>query len=348
MPKFLRRSLRTLALWSSIATIGSASVVGLSWKEAGASGPGLPLQNVVDVPLVGGTGRLDYESLDDVAGLLYIAHLGAGSVIVFDTKRNRVVTTIPGTPSVRSVLVVPDLHRVYAAAQGTHQVVVIDQETDKAIARINVGDVNGMAYDPQTQQLFVSDQIGATDAVIDVRSNTLVTKIPLGGEAGNTQYDQSSRHIFVGVQTRNELAEIDPRTRTVVRRYALPGCRRGHGVAIDPGYRYAYVACQASETIVRLNLTTGRVDASSSIGQGPDVLAIDFGLDRLYIASESGTVTVFDVANRAFRKLGQASFAPDAHVVGVDSRSHRVYFPIADLDGRPVLRIALPTVADGT
>jgi YVTN family beta-propeller protein len=340
------RSRRRIALWSLIGAIGVASVAGFSWKAVGASGPTLPLQNVVDVPLVGGTGRLDYESLDDAAGLLYIAHLGADSVIVFDTKRNRVVTTIPGTPSVRGVLVVPDLHRVYAAAQGTQEVVVIDQQTNKAIAHVNVGDVNGLAYDPRTQQLFVSDQNGSTDGVIDARTNTLVTKILLGGEAGNTQYDQVTHHIFVGVQTRNELAEIDPRTRTVVRRYPLPGCLRGHGVAIDSGYRYAYVACQISSTIVRLNLKTGRVDASSSIGLRADVLAIDFGLDRLYIASESGVVTVFDVADRAFRKIGQGFFAPDAHVVGVDSRSHRVYFPIADLSGRPVLRIALPTVSE--
>lgn len=326
--------------------MGVATIFGLSGKAVGASGPALPLHDVVDVPLVGGTGRLDYESFDEVAGLLYIAHLGAGSVIVFDTNHDRVATTIPGTPSVRGVLVVPELHRVYAAAQGAQEIVVIDQRANKTIAHVHVGDVNGLAYDPQTQQLFVSDQIGSTDAVIDVRSNKLVTKIPLGGEAGNTQYDQASHHIFVGVQTRNELAEIDPRTRAVTRRYALPGCLRGHGVAIDPG-RYAYVACQISSTIVRLNLKTGLVDASSSIGRGADVLSIDFGLDRLYVASESGVVTVFDLKDRAFRKIGQGSFAPDAHVVGVDSQSHRVYFPIADLDGRPVLRIARPTLTEG-
>jgi DNA-binding beta-propeller fold protein YncE len=339
MPRFRRR----LALWSLIAALGIACTSGLPSRAVGASGTALPFYDVVDVPLVGGTGRLDYESFDDIAGLLYVAHLGAGSVIVFDTNRDRVVTTIPGTPSVRGVLVVPELHRVYAAAQGTQEIVVIDQETNRTIARVKVGDVNGLAYDPRTQQLFVSDQIGSTDAVIDVRTNRLVTKIPLGGEAGNTQYDQASRHIFVAVQTRNELAEIDPRTRAIVRRYALPGCLRGHGVAIDPG-RYAYVACQANTRIVRLNLETGLVDASSSIGRSPDVLSIDVGLERLYVASESGVVTVFDLTKSGFRKIGQGAFAPDAHVVGVDSRTHRVYFPIANLDGRPVLRITRPTL----
>ena len=328
-------------LWSFIATVAVTLVVGLSWKAVGASGPPLPLEGVVDVPLAGGTGRFDYESFDEVSGLLYIAHLGADSVIVFDTKHGRVVSTIPGTPSVRGVLVVPALHRVYAAARGTQEIVVIDQRTNTALAHVKVGDVNGLAYDPRTQQLFVSDQNGSTYGVIDVRTNRLVTKIALGGEAGNTQYDQASGHIFVGVQTRNELAEIDPRTRSVVRRYPLPGCQRGHGVAIDPG-RYAYVACQISSTVVRLNLKTGLVDASSTIGLGADVLAIDFGLDRLYIASESGVVTVFDLTNRRFEKIGQAAFAPDAHVVGVDARSHRVYFPIAELNGHPVLRIARP------
>jgi DNA-binding beta-propeller fold protein YncE len=329
-----------------IAAIALAGGIAFAWIAVGPSSPNLPLATLADVPLSGDTGRLDYESLDESINRLYIAHLGANSVIAFDTLRNRVVATIPDTASVRDVLVVPELQRVYAAAQGTQEVVVIDERTNGIVARIKAGDVDGLAYDPRTQQLFVSDEDGERDAVIDTQTNRLAGSVELGGQAGNTQYDDGTHHVLVAVQTRNDVAEIDPQTRTIVRRYPLPGCLHGHGLAIDAGYRYAYVACQFNSVVVRLNLTTGQVDASSSVGIGADVLAIDFGLDRLYIASESGIVTVFDLKNHGFTKLAQAFFASNAHVVAVQARSHRVYFPIADLNGRPTLRIALPTFSE--
>jgi DNA-binding beta-propeller fold protein YncE len=341
-----RRPMPSLRLGLLVVAVLLAGGLVFAWTAVGPSGRPLPLQTLQDVPLVGGTGRLDYESLDDDADRLYIAHLGSDSVIVFDTKHDRVVTTIPGTASVRGVLAVPDLQRVYAAAQGTQDIVVIDEHSNSIIARIKVGDVDGLAYDPKSRQLFVSDESGARDAVIDTTTNRLVATVELGGEAGNTQYDDATGHILVAVQTRNDVAEIDPRTRTVVRRYALPGCLHGHGLAIDPANRYAYVACQFNSTVVRLNLRKGRVDATSFVGIGADVLAIDFGLYRLYIASESGVITIFDIQNSRFTKLAQSFFAPNAHVVAIHVRSHRAYFPIANVDGRPVLRIALPTFTE--
>lgn len=327
-----------LGMFAGIVGIGIIVV----WRTVGASGPALPLRTLVDVPLPGNTGRLDYESLDTARGLLFIAHLGADAMIVFDTKHKRVVTTVSDTRSVRGVLAVPERRRVYAAAQGTQEIAVIDEASYRIVARVKAGDVDGLAYDPRTEQLFVSDESGSTDAVIDARTNALTMHIALGGEAGNTQYDDVSHHIFVAVQTRNDVAEIDPRTRTIVRRYPLPGCLRGHGLVLDPAHRYAYVACQLNSTLVRLNLKTRAVDGRAPVGIGPDVLAFDHGFDRLYVAAESGIVTVFDTSNRGFRKIGQAFFAPNAHVVAVDQRSHDVYFPLADVGGHPVLRIASP------
>src|SRR6266481_1306253 len=45
----------------------------------------LPLRTLQDVPLSGGASRFDYQSFDPNTGRLYIAHLGDGSLVVFDT-----------------------------------------------------------------------------------------------------------------------------------------------------------------------------------------------------------------------------------------------------------------------
>jgi YVTN family beta-propeller protein len=311
------------------------------WSPARASQA--PLSALRDVPLPGPSSRLDYASLDEARGRLYIAHLGAGMVVVFDTRGSRVVTKIPAVAEVHGVLAIPPLGRVYATATGTNEVVAIDEATNRIIARVPGGEYpDGMAFDPITGTLFVSDETGGTDTVIDVRSNRVVQQIALGGEAGNTQYDPVSRRIFVAVQSRNELVEIDPASGHIVVRYGLPGCRHDHGLLIDAQRRLAFIACDGNAALLIFDLRVKRVIGIHSVGPDPDVLALDAGLHRLYVAAESGIVTVFAEGADNLQKLGEIR-ARHAHVVAVDSTDHRVYLPLQDVGGHPVLRVAIPT-----
>jgi DNA-binding beta-propeller fold protein YncE len=218
----------------------------------------------------------------------------------------------------------------------------LDGSSGTRIATVRAGDVDGLAYDPVTQRVFVSDESGGRVTVIDARTNRRLGAIALGGEAGNTQYDSVSRHMFVGVQTRNELAEIDPSTLKVIRRFELQGCQSSHSVSIDAGGRAAYIGCQQNVRLVRLDLQSGRVTASGPVGIGVDVLAFDASRHRLYVASESGIVSVYDVANGGLTRIAQAFLALHAHVVAVDPATHRVYFPLQDVHGKPMLRVMEP------
>lgn len=340
MPTHRHRNVKKAALIGAglLALIG----VAYAWRTVGASGPALPLRVVGDYPLTGNPNRFDYASLDKAREILWLAHMGDGSVEAFDVKRNHVTLTVLLGPnaSVRGILAVGN--RVFAAAQGLGGVAIIDAHDGKRVALVPAGDVDGLAFDPVTQRVFVSDESGGRDTVIDARTNRVVGTVALDGEAGNTQYDPVSGHIFVGVQTRNELAEIDPTALKIVRRYALPGCRSSHSVAIDPTERAAYVGCQENFRLVRLDLRTGRVTASGGVGIGVDVLALDPGLRRLYVASESGVVSVYNVSEGSLERIAQAFLALDAHAVAVDPATHRVYFPLQNVGGKPVLRVLEP------
>ena len=80
-----------------------------------------------------------------------------------------------------------------------------------------------------------------------------------------------------------------------------------------------------------------------TVGADPDVLAFDRGFARLYVSAESGVISIFDESGRSLKKAGEGSLAPNAHSVAVDSRTHRVYFPLQNIGGKPALRIALPS-----
>ncbi len=83
--------------------------------------------------------------------------------------------------------------------------------------------------------------------------------------------------------------------------------------------------------------------AIHSVGADPDVLAFDKGYGRLYVSAESGVISVFNERGRNLEKVGEGLFAPNAHSVAEDSRTHRVYFPLQNVGGKPVLRIAVPS-----
>ena len=143
--------------------------------------------------------------------------------------------------------------------------------------------------------------------------------------------------------TGNGALTIDPVTRRITNRIRLPGCDGAHGVYLDTASRRAFVACEHNARLLTVDLRTKRETTSTSVGSGPDVLAYDRGLQHLYVASESGTISLFDASPAVLRKIGQGHLANAAHTVAVDERTHRIYFPLQDIRGRPVLRILRPS-----
>jgi DNA-binding beta-propeller fold protein YncE len=301
-----------------------------------------PVKKVADIPLPGKAVRFDYQSLDTSQGRLYIAHMNANQLVVFDTKKREVVANLDGFPSVHGVWVVPELGRVYASTTGEHTVSVVDMATLKTLARVgSIKYPDGIAYAPDPQRVFVSDEHGDADAVIDTKTNSLVTTIPLGGGAGNTVYDPGSGHILVAVHEKNELVSIDPSTAKIIGRYPVPGVEHPHGVSLDVPQRLAFVAGEENHRVAVVDLTNMKVLATYPVGEDPDVLAFDPGLKLLYVSAESGHVTVLREQGKTLVSEGEF-FMPHAHTVCVDPDTHLVYFPLQDIGGHPILRIMEP------
>jgi DNA-binding beta-propeller fold protein YncE len=305
-----------------------------------------PLRKVADLPLPGKAVRFDYQSLDTSHGRLYLAHMNADQLVVFDTEKREVVANLDGFPKVHGVWAVPEMGRVYASATGEHQVAVVDMKSLKTIAKAGpVQSPDGLAYAPGSKRVFVSDEHGNADAVIDATTNALLTTIPLDGGAGNTVYDPGSGHILVAVHEKNELVAIDPATAKILGRYPMTGIGTPHGIALDLDARLAFVAGQENNQLALVDLTNMQVLATYAVGEDPDVLAFDPGLKRLYVSAESGTVTIFREQGRALVNEGSV-FMPHAHTVSVDPKTHLVYFPLENIDGRPWLRIMQPTTTN--
>lgn len=303
--------------------------------------PGLTL--VSEIPLPGPANRFDYQSFDPATRRLYINHMNAGRTVVFDTDSNRVVTEIMNLPRATGVLAVPPHHQVYVSAAGAHEVAIIDDRTLKVISRVGgIRFPDGIAYAPEADKVFVSDESGEADVIIDARTGAKRSTIKLGGEPGNAHYDSVSHCILVAVQTRNQLVAIDPVSEKIVQRYDLPGSDHPHGFTIDDEDRLAFVSSEGNAALEVIDLRTMRVIGRQKIGDSPDVLAWDPGWRLLYVASEGGVLSVFWLDGNRLRPAGEVR-APHAHTVSVDPRTHRVYLPLENVNGRPVLRIYEPS-----
>ena len=300
------------------------------------------LRLLKEVPLSGPPNRFDYQSFDPTTGRLWMNHMDAGETLVFSTDSTTVVRVITGLPRATGVLAVPSLHKTFVSAAGAHELAAIDDRTLEIVERTRgIQFPDGIAYVPHAGKIFVSDESGSADVVIDARTGEKRSTIPLGGEAGNTHYDSVSHCVLVAEQTTNELIAIDPVSEKIVQRYPLPGSEHPHGFTMDQPGRLLFMSCEGNAKLLVIDMTTMRVIGTHTVGDSPDVLAWDASWRRLYVASEGGVVSAFWADGRTLRPAGEYR-APHAHTVGLDTRTHRLYLPLQNIGGHPVLRILQP------
>jgi DNA-binding beta-propeller fold protein YncE len=265
--------------------------------------------------------------------------MNAGTVTVFHLDSSKVVAEVEGMSRATGVLAAPSEHRVYVSAAGSHELIAIDDRSHEVKGRVTgIRFPDGIAYAPLERRIFVSDEAGEADVAIDAARMVKLATIELDGEAGNTHYDSVSHCVVVAVQTRNQLAAIDPATRRVVARYHVPGSDGPHGFAIDEVGRLAFVTGEGNATLQVIDLRTMRVLTNHKVGDGPDVIAWDPTWRLLYVASEEGTLSVFESSGPSLAQIDELR-APHAHTVSVDPLTHRVYLPLENVGGHPILRV---------
>ena len=304
--------------------------------------PPAGLRLIRELPLPGPANRFDYQSFDASTGRIYMNHMNAGRTVVFDADSSRVITEIDGVPRATGVWAVPTHHQVYISAAGAHEVAIVDDRTLKITSRVGgIRFPDGIAYAPNADKVFVSDESGGADMVIDAKTGAKRSMIALGGEAGNTHFDSVSHCILVAVQTKNQLVAIDPISEKIVQRYDLPGLDGPHGFIIDEPDRIAFISAEGNATLIALDLRTMKPIQRLKVADDPDVLAWDPDWRRLYVSAESGVVSAFWLDGSTLTPVGEVR-APHAHTVSVDPRTHRVYLPLENINGHPVLRIYEP------
>jgi len=285
--------------------------------------------------------RFDYLTIDYKHDYLLSAHLAAGLLYVIDIKTNRLVKAIPDVPGIEGVEYAPDVNKVYTSDWLENKIGVVDLDKMKVVKKLPTGaKPDGSTYAEPFHKLYVSDERGRAVAIVDVREDKIINTLHFGSETGMPQYDPVARKVYVNLQDQNLFAVIDPSSDKVVGRYPVGECKANHGMALDPENHRAFLQCEGNNTMTVFDLDSHKPIANLPTAAGGDVVKFDPGLKRIYVACSSGAISVFqqDDANH-FHKLEDFPVQRKVHSLAVDARTHRVYAPEEQEDGRPVSRM---------
>jgi DNA-binding beta-propeller fold protein YncE len=305
---------------------------------------------VADADLPGGSTRFDYQDVDTALGHLVVTHMDDGSVLILDLKDGSVLKELKNIPVARGVVVADDVGLIFVTSTGSsNSLVLIDNKTMTEKTRVTTGNgPDGVGWDPVDKVVGVSDQGDGALSLIPNSGSGTRQQVKLGNETGNAIFDKSRGWFWITVVAAappDQLVAVDPVAAQVKKTIDMPSaCSRAHGLRIHPDGKSAFVACEVSSTLYRVDLDSSQVAGPEATGGIPDVMNIDTGLGWLYVASESGVLTVFDINKPGVSLVGKDQPGTDSHSVAVDQATHRVFFPLmTGPNGTPVLRIMRPS-----
>jgi len=110
--------------------------------------------------------------------------------------------------------------------------------------------------------------------------------------------------------------------------------------AIDEVARRLFIGCSKNAMLVVFDLESHSVTASIPIGGGPDSVAFDAELHRIYTAGKAGVMTVIQqISPDTYQVLDSIELHYGAHTLAVDPATHRIYVGYASLIVSPRLAV---------
>ncbi|HEV2365763.1 MAG TPA: YncE family protein [Caulobacteraceae bacterium] len=340
-----RGSIVRWAIWllagaAAIVVIGLALLV---WPGRPGAARTLRFVGFTPLPAHKTLNVLDYLSIygpwlfatSESGGEIFRVTLGPGA------PERATVAVLPGAPATHGVVIDPASGLAFVTRSEVNAVDVFDPGAMRFIRRIPVAaDPDGIFYDPADRLIWADSGDSKLATVIDPATQAKVGVVVLGGSPEFAAFDAPTGRLYQNLKDVNEVAVVDIPGGRVVERWPLPGCGGPTGMAIDAPDRRLFVVCSRNARLVILDLRSGREAAMLPIGGGPDSVAYDAALRRIYATGIAGVLTVdAQTGPDTYRQLDRIRLHFGAHTLAVDPATHRVYVGYAGLLVPPRLAV---------
>jgi DNA-binding beta-propeller fold protein YncE len=277
------------------------------------------------VELTGTQGKFDFIKIDPSHNRLLACHTGNGSLDVIDLSSAKVLKSIP-TGAAQGVAVDEKGGRYFVSVSKPPKMVVIDAAKLEVTGEVPLpGPADVMTYDPVSGNVFVCNDEKPELWVIDPKAKTILATITFtGGGMEDLGVDGQGKYLFQCLKDSSQLAKVDLKEGKVLAQWPTAPAEKPHGLAMVPGTDTVLVV-GGNGKLVLMDLGTGQVTASTDVAQRVDEIAYDPGLQRVYCASGSGTISVVALDHDKLTTLAPLPSAPGCHSVAVDPQTHAVW-----------------------
>jgi DNA-binding beta-propeller fold protein YncE len=320
-----------------------AGVIWLSHVGRPGTSRYLRFEGYILLPQHGALNVLDYMSIS--GRTLFVGGTSAGSVLKVDLgARNPPASEWRDGGRVHGVAVAGSRDLAFATRSETNVVDAFRPSTLTPMHRIAVPeDPDAILYDRGHDIIYIANGDAGVGTLIDPTTSKTVATISLDGKPEFATIDSQSGLLYQNIESADALAAIDLGQRRVIGRWSLKPCQSPTGIAIDPSSRRAFVVCGKNALLVVFDLERHRIVASLAIGTGPDAVAYDPSLKRIYATGLGGRVSVTrQLSADSYRNLDLVSTHFAAHTLAVDPETHKVYVGYASLFAMPRIAVFSP------
>jgi len=289
---------------------------------------------------------LDYLTLN--GSTLFVTSESSGALFKIDLDLNQPsvssVSEMPGAGAAHGIALLPETNVAFITRSEENTVDVFDPRSLQQLQSIPVADdADAILYVPSAKLVYVANGDAKLATLIDPVKRVTVGAIPLPGKPEFPALDSQTGLLYQNLEDINSIAAIDLGKRSLVGQWSLAPCEGPSGMAIDSEQRRLFAVCSGNATLVVFDLETHRVITSLKIGDGPDSVAFDPTLHRIYSAGKAGKLTVIQQDGpNAYRVLDKIRTHYGAHTLAVDSVSHKVFVAYASLLARPRIAVFSP------
>jgi YVTN family beta-propeller protein len=333
LKKTVRGTLWGLATLAVIAGLLIFRLIYVGQPPAAAS---LQFRGFVPLPKGASLTVLDYLTASEQG--LFVTDESTGSVYKIDLHgetlpRYKDIAVFSSEPAAHGVALDPARRVAYVTRSEVNAVDVFDPATMKPLARIPVAeDPDAVFFDSTHNLVYVANGEAHLATLIDPDTRAVVATIPLGGKPEFSAFDSRTRLRYQNLKDLDAVTAVDLATRSVVERWSLAGCSGPSGMAIDEASRRLFIGCSQNATLVVFSLDSHYVTAAIPIGGGPDSVAFDAGLHRIYTTGKAGVLTVIQQhAPDAYAVLDSIELHYGAHTLVIDPATSNVYVGYASL-----------------